>query len=314
MEARLVDLEPASLQLAVRDATSGGKKLRPHIALWFADALAVETSVADSVACLTEWLHSAFLIHDDIQDGDEWRRDQPTLWKQHGVSTALNSADWLLSRVYQEVASMGLPGATGGRLLAAVTDVHQRTVMGQQFDLDGRADPHFNLERYEEAVQSKTGRYLALGMVAIAIVADLDERVTDTLWRVGDELGPAFQIQDDLLDMTHHKGRGGQLGNDVKEGKPSILYAHALDRGELSDGDRTRLVEVMGTEREKTTDADVNWVIELCKRCGAIDFARQQAQSRARSGIELFASIHEIDGSLHQQFEEIARFAVERDR
>ncbi|MGE4618408.1 MAG: polyprenyl synthetase family protein, partial [Planctomycetota bacterium] len=196
----------------------------------------------------------------------------------------------------------------------SVQDVHRRTVVGQQFDLDGRADPDFNLNLYEQAVQAKTGRYLALGMVGSAIVAGLDESSVELLWQVGDQLGPAFQIQDDLLDMTRSKGRGGELGNDIREGKPSILYAHALESGGLSSADRNELVSVLGKDRSQTSDEEVAWVIDLFQRCGSIDFAHDQARNRAEKGVRLFRQITGVPEIVSEQFENIARYAVERDR
>jgi len=314
ISTRLSKVPSPVLQSALERSTSGGKRLRPLLALWFSDSLGVASDNADRIACLTEWLHSAFLIHDDIQDGDEWRRDQPTLWKSHGISTALNAADWLLSAVYLEVSQMLLQDEIRARLLSAVQDVHSRTVLGQQYDLDGRGDPDFGLDRYEQAVRAKTGRYLALGMVAVAIVVRLNQRAVDQLWAVGDHLGPAFQIQDDLLDLTSSKGRAGQLGNDIREGKPSILYAHALERGQLAQEQKARLVDVMAEERALTRDDDVEWVISLFHDCGSIDFARNQAVDRAEAGIDLFRDIPGVPRELHATFEQVARFAVERNR
>ncbi len=314
ISARLALVPSTVLQGALQRSTSGGKRLRPLLALWFGDSLGVSSENSERIACLTEWLHSAFLIHDDIQDGDEWRRDQPTLWKSHGISTALNAADWLLAAVYLEVSRMHLADEVRSQLLSAVQDVHSRTVLGQQYDLDGRGDADFGLERYEQAVRAKTGRYLALGMVAVAIAAQWSQRAIDQLWAVGDHLGPAFQIQDDLLDLTSSKGRAGQLGNDIREGKPSILYAHALERGQLSGEQQNRLVDVMAQERVLTGDEDVQWVISLFHDCGAIEFARSQANERADAGIDLFREIPGVSQELHATFEQIARFAVERNR
>ena len=314
LSLRLSTVAPVSLQAAIKSATRGGKRLRPRMALWFGKCWGVDPSAAEGMACLTEWLHSSFLIQDDIQDGDEWRRDQPTLWKSLGIPMALNAADWLLSAVYLEVAQISTSDAIRSKLLTAVQDVHRRTVVGQQLDLDSRADPDFNLDRYEHAVQWKTGRYLALGMVGVAILAEFPDSSVELLWKVGDQLGPAFQIQDDLLDMTRSKGRGGQIGNDIREGKPSILFAHALERGDLSAHDRSLLIEVMAKPRHQTTEKDVHWVIELCRSCGAIDFAREQARCRAKDAVGQFGQIPGITTDVQDSFEQLAKFAVERNR
>lgn len=314
IEQRLQLIEPISLASAIQAACQGGKRIRPLISLWFASAVKIRRQEALSLACLTEWLHNAFLIHDDIQDGDAWRRDQPSLWKSHGTATALNSADWLLSAVYREISHLSIEDSVRARLLDAVSDVHRRTVEGQQHDLSGRADPDFNLQRYEALVRSKTGRYLALGMVCVAIVRGYSENVIDALWRVGDQLGPAFQIQDDLLDLTPGKGRGGESGNDIREGKPSILYAHAMQSAQITNSERLRLVEIMELPREQTTEQHIEECLELFGKCESLEFARLEADQRSQSGREIFLSIAELSTEVHEDFDSICSFMTERKR
>ncbi|MGB1072364.1 MAG: polyprenyl synthetase family protein [Planctomycetota bacterium] len=311
---RLANIEPNSLGEAIRCACKGGKRIRPLISLWFGAAHGVDRDSSLGVACLTEWLHNAFLIHDDIQDGDAWRRDEPTLWKSHGTATALNAADWLLSAVYSEISRLSVDDLVRSRLLQAVSDVHRRTVEGQQLDLGGRADSRFQLSDYERLVKSKTGRYLALGMVCAAILAGFDDDRVNLLWRVGDQLGPAFQIQDDLLDLTPEKGRGGEFGNDIREGKPSILFAHSIQSGGLNQEERERLVEIMALPREETSASEVEECIGLFDKTGSIDFAREEAKSRSRTGLELFASIQGVSSEVLQEFEMICNYMTDRSR
>lgn len=314
INTRIDQVEVESLQVAIRQATCGGKLFRPLLCHWFGTGIGASSGVVEPVCCLTEWLHSAFLIQDDIQDGDQWRRDQPALWKSHGIATAINAADWLLAEVYREISQVAVSDLQRSRLLEAVQDVHRRTVLGQQFDFIGRADPAFDLPRYQQAVQLKTGRYLALGLVVSAIVGGLEEDSIESLWRVGDQLGPAFQIQDDLLDLTDSKGRGGEVGNDIREGKPSILYAHALESQDVGTEDRSQLIEIMRKSRGETSDGDVEWVISLFEKCGSVEFAREQADARALEGVDLFRETPGVSPLLSDQFSVIARFAVERKR
>lgn len=311
---RMAPIRPNSLGEAIRAACSGGKRLRPLVSLWFASSLGADRSAALKVACLTEWLHNAFLIHDDIQDGDAWRRDEPTLWKSHGIATALNAADWLLSAVYTEIAALPVKDCVRSRLIHAVSDVHRRTVEGQQLDLTGRASAGFSLKDYDHLVKSKTGRYLALGMVCVAILLEWDAPTIEILWEVGDQLGPAFQIQDDLLDLTPEKGRGGESGNDIREGKPSILFAHAMQSAELMDADRNRLVEIMSSPRAETSEEDVAEAIVLFEKAGSLEFARNEAKIRSRSGREHFNSLPGISAEIQREFEMICNYMTDRNR
>ena len=136
---RLAKIVPNPLGEAIRSACKGGKRIRPLISLWFGAAHGVDRDSSLGVACLTEWLHNAFLIHDDIQMVTTGAGTNPHC-ESHGTATALNAADWLLSQVYS-----GDQSTVSGRLRAVEIasggfDVHRRTVEGQQLDLGGRAD------------------------------------------------------------------------------------------------------------------------------------------------------------------------------
>ncbi|MGA1779477.1 MAG: polyprenyl synthetase family protein [Planctomycetota bacterium] len=95
----------------------------------------------------------------------------------------------------------------------------------------------------------------------------------ELLWCLGDELGPAFQIRDDVLDLTAGKGRGGEIGCDIREGKPSILVAHALSRAEHPPADRDRLLAILARERDETTEEETRWAIDLFE-AGGLDRLR----------------------------------------
>jgi geranylgeranyl pyrophosphate synthase len=124
----------------------------------------------------------------------------------------------------------------------------------------------------------KTGFYLALGMVGGAMIAGANDEAIARLWRFGTYAGPAFQVRDDVLDLTPGKGRGGRIGSDIAEGKASILYAHALIAA--SPEDRARLVHVMSLPRRSTSPDDVRWVMDLYEKCGTLEFARRYSVER----------------------------------
>jgi len=291
--------------------SGGGKRLRPLLGMWLGHHLGVEERASLPICLSVELLHNAFLIHDDIQDGDRWRRDRPTLWVSHGLPMALNVADWLLARTYSGLASPGIPDSCRHQLLEAFTTTHAITVEGQALDIAWRADPRFDLDRYDQIIRAKTGRYLALGLVGVALAGASNAGMIDALWQVGDLIGPAFQIQDDLLDLTVGKGRGGEVGCDIREGKPSILVAHALTRSSLSAGESSRLIEVLAKPREETQDLEVAWVITLFERVGSLDFARKEASQRIQAGIDCFMAATGLPAA--GEFVDIARFVIERE-
>ena len=283
VEARIADLLPRKAGDALSDClwyhlSVGGKKLRPALCLLTCEALGGRTERALDFAAAVELLHNALLVHDDIEDGDEMRRDQPALWVKYGIANALNTGDYLLGAAYAAVLRAPGPAELKGRLMVAFNDAFLRTVEGQALDIRFRADPDFTLDKYQEMVELKTGFYLALGMVGGAMIAQASDGTIERLWRFGKYAGPAFQVRDDVLDLTPGKGRGGKIGSDIEEGKASILYAHALSVAPPDD--RQRLIRIMSLPRKSTPPDDVRWVMGLYEECGTLDFARRYAAER----------------------------------
>jgi geranylgeranyl pyrophosphate synthase len=254
---------------------TGGKRLRSALCLLTAEALGGDSEKALHFAAAVELLHNMLLVHDDIEDGDTVRRNKPTVWKQFGVANAINLGDYLLARALRAVMRSPVPVEARARLTDLFLSTYERTIAGQALDVNSRCDPRFTVEDYLRMVTLKTGHYLVVGMVGGAMIAGAPEATLDCLRRLGESLGPAFQIRDDVLDLTVGKGRGGVTGSDIREGKASILYAHALAHS--SRAERERLLAVMRKPREETTDADVSAVLDLYGRRGSVAFAQETA-------------------------------------
>jgi len=144
-------------------------------------------------------------------------------------------------------------------------------------------------------------------MVGGAIVAGLDDKGIAQIQGLGTTMGPAFQIRDDMIDLTEGKGRGGALGCDIREGKPSILYAHALSQA--SARDKKRLIAVMRKPRAETTDEDVEAVTDLYGRLGSLEFARTKADELVE---QAFSTIERMPVANKDFFRSVARFMAER--
>ncbi|MFN0057337.1 MAG: polyprenyl synthetase family protein [Planctomycetota bacterium] len=313
LDATLSNCKLVGISSAVEyQIESGGKRLRPALTLWFGELLDVVTETTLPLALAVELLHNVFLVHDDIEDGDEFRRGRQTLWRAYGLPTALNAADYLLAEAYRVQLEAPWPIETRVEIASLFTEVFRTTVEGQARDIVNRASPTFTLAEYAAISARKTGRYLAFGWVGAARLAGRDAKFCQQLWDIGGQLGPAFQIRDDLLDLTAGKARGGEIGCDIREGKPSILYAFALDRATLSSADRERLIAIHGQPRETTDKRDVDWVIQLFHHCGAIEFAAAEARRQAADAVALFERLPGIPPSALPVFGQLAEFIVER--
>ena len=300
-----------AMGLDIGDRAARGKRLRPVLCLLTAEGLGAPAADALTFACAIELMHNFALVHDDIEDGDEVRRDRPSTHLRFGLAHGINIGDYLFCKVWSVLLEEPRwDGATRLELLRLMSSTLDHTHIGQSLDISARErGENFRMEEYYRLVREKTAYYLAAPMVGGAIVAKADPGVRDALSRFGHALGPMFQITDDLLDLTKGKGRGGLLGSDIKEGKRSFLVADVASRAK--DMDRRRLFAVLDKPRAETTPADIEWVIGLFERCGAIEAARKRCDELLAEGIEALEAVPE---PLRSQLSAVARQVSTRQR
>ncbi|MCB2154449.1 polyprenyl synthetase family protein [bacterium] len=300
-----------SMGLDIPDRAARGKRLRPVLCLLTAESLGAAAEEALAFACGIELMHNFALVHDDIEDGDEVRRDRPSTHLKYGLAHGVNIGDYLFCKVWSVLLDEPRwSDATRLELMRLMSSTLDHTHIGQSLDISARdRGENFRMEEYYRLVREKTAYYLAAPMVGGAIVAGADAEIRDALSRFGHALGPMFQITDDLLDLTKGKGRGGLLGSDIKEGKRSFLVADVASRADAAD--RTRLFEILDKSREDTTSDDVAWVIELFERCGTLDVARARCKELLEEGI---AALESVPQPLRDQLTAVARQVSTRQR
>ena len=291
--------------------SSGGKRLRPALCLLTCGQLGGDPGNALPFALAAEILHNFLLIHDDIEDGDTIRRDRKTLWAHLGIANAINIGDFLISNAYRIILTSPLPPESILRLLDIFSMTFQRTVEGQALDINLRGAESLTLQEYYRIVQLKTAYYLTFNLVGGAVAAGIDGQVIDQLWELGRCLGPAFQIRDDTIDMTDGKGRGGEIGCDIREGKPSIFYAYALERLPKADPRRRLLIEIACKPREATTPCDVETVIGFYRDLGAFQFAEEESKRLLDQAFGVIDRLP-LESKGKDLFRAIGQFMIER--
>ena len=287
--------------------STGGKRIRPAICLITCEALGGNPKDAIHFALAIEIMHNMFLMHDDIEDGDTVRRDKPTVWVKYGIANAVNAGDYMLGIAYRSILSSPILIEKKMCLLDIFTMTYEKTVEGQALDINARAVKNFTVEKYMEIVERKTGYYLACGIVGgVALAVDNDFRL-ETIWELGKNMGPAFQIKDDIIDLTAGKGRGGVIGSDISEGKASFPYAYTL---EVADNDeKFQLVQIMAKERNKTEEKDIKWVIDLYNKYDSLAYSQNYAEQLIKDAYKTIDKLEVKDNSV---FKEIADFMVKR--
>lgn len=238
VEERLAALElpaePAVLYEPVRYVLGGGgKRLRPVLLLLSAEAFGVSAERAMPAALAAEVFHNFTLVHDDIMDHADERRGRASVHVIWGESTAILAGDFLLGLAYDLLAR-----TETDRLAEAVRTFHRmvaRLCEGQALDEAFEARADVTVPEYLDMIDRKTGALLECVLALGGVIGHAAEPQRAALREAGRAWGRAFQIQDDLLDLTaDDDGWGKAIGGDLVEGKKTFLLLRALER---ADGD-----------------------------------------------------------------------------
>ena len=300
-----------------------GKGLRPALCLATAEAFGADPRRAVPSAAALEMLHNAFLVHDDIEDGSESRRNRPTLYMEHGVPLAINVGDAMqalsLGMLKDNLGVLG-PALTW-RVVAEFEHMLLESLEGQALELGWIRDNNCDVteDDYLTLVLKKTCWYSFIHPCRIGAliagdrgaVAGSPESAFD---RFGYLLGAAFQIQDDVLNLVGDRDRyGKEIGGDLWEGKRTLILAHVFGRG--SEPDRARLRQILGKPRGARLPEDVAWIYELLGRHGSIDYARAAARTLGEAAAQelerAFANAPESEAKDFLRW--VVRHAVARD-
>jgi len=204
-------------------ASAGGKRVRPALVFLACEAAGAHWRTALASATAVELVHNFSLVHDDIEDRSPLRRHRPTLWAHWGDAQAINAGDALF--VLAQMAVLGQPaggpeGAVAARLLAAAC---AQLCAGQQRDLELAGGPTPSLEAYYAMIGGKTAALLAAAAELGALAAGSPPAIRECYGRFGREIGLAFQLQDDLLDVWGSSdNRGKAAREDLRAGKSSL--------------------------------------------------------------------------------------------
>ena len=185
---------------------AGGKRIRPYLLLEVLESLQVPITIAHAqVAAALEMIHTGSLIHDDLpaMDDDDFRRGRLTNHKKFGEALAILAGDALFLDPYALIAQADLPNEIKVDLIASLSlsSGSMGMVAGQVLDMEGEGK-HLNLEELQTIHANKTGKLLAFPFQAAGVIAGLDENLQKQLKTVGELIGLAFQVRDDVLDVT----------------------------------------------------------------------------------------------------------------
>lgn len=248
--------EPESLYQSVQYVLDGGgKRFRPILCLLAAEMFDVEARTVLPAALAVEVFHNFTLVHDDVMDHADSRRGRPTVHVKWDESTAILCGDFLMSLAYDLLSRLDTVHLS--EIVRAFNRMVVRLCEGQAFDTQFGKRNHVAIEDYLQMIDGKTGALLATSLELGGLIGRADHSALQALQETGRHLGRAFQIQDDLLDLTAKDERWGKaIGGDLMEGKRTYLLLRTIER---SNGENRvwfeRIINDGGIPQEEVLEA-----------------------------------------------------------
>jgi octaprenyl-diphosphate synthase len=268
-------------QISQYIVSAGGKRIRPRLVLLFANALGYSGDHQFTLAATVEFIHTATLLHDDVVDESSLRRGRQTANAVFGNAASVLVGDFLYSRAFQMMVSV-----ENMRVLDVLADATNVIAEGEVLQLMNMHDPDLAVDEYLRVIRSKTAKLFEASARLGAILACADAALEQSCAEYGRALGTAFQLVDDLLDYdgeTHELGKN--VGDDLREGKPTLPLLVAMARGsEVERGLIRHAIEHGEIKR-------LPEVVAAVRRTGAIDAARELAGVEAATASACAAAL-----------------------
>jgi len=294
------------------------KGMRPFLCVTTCRAAGGKEDDALLTAACIELFQNWILIHDDIEDGSELRRGEPALHREYSVPLALNAGDALHARTWEALLKNG-PELGMKKTLAIMKEFSMmvnQTTEGQHMELGWVEGKRWDLKEkdYFEMCVRKTSWYTVASPCRLgAIVAGAPGGVLRDLQEFGVNLGVAFQIQDDSLNLVGDAKKYGKAkSDDILEGKRTLILLHLL--AVATQSERDKVIAIMNKDRTAKSTGEVSYVLSLVDKYDAIGFARKRAAELLKEALATLGRIRwKGDRDAAAMLTAYARFAVERE-
>lgn len=280
----------------------GGKRIRPMLLLLSAKCLGFTGESRIRMGAVVEMLHTATLVHDDIIDEANTRRGRPSANASWGQSKCVLAGDWLYMQSFQTALE-----ERNFHVLDLLISLTQQMVEGELLQMQ-KLGHLINEEEYFDLIYRKTACLFKVSMQLGAALAGETDVIEEQLGEYGRNLGLAFQIVDDVLDLTATEEKLGKpVASDLREGKATLAVIHALERGTGADREAIRTVLADGSfMRVKHAT-----ILEILKRHGSIEYALDAARAYAEAARQSIADLPR--NSAHRALMWIPGYVTERE-
>ncbi|WP_092434629.1 octaprenyl diphosphate synthase [Collimonas sp. OK607] len=292
---------PLVNQIAEYIISAGGKRLRPVLVLLMAQAYGYGGDKHHELAAVIEFIHTATLLHDDVVDESSLRRGRQTANALFGNAASVLVGDFLYSRAFQMMVAVD-----NARVMQIVADATNVIAEGEVLQLLNMHNPDVSEENYLQVIRSKTAKLFEAAAQLGVLIAGAGDDVIEAAGEYGRSLGTAFQLIDDVLDYSGNASDiGKNVGDDLREGKPTLPLIYLMENGTPEQRALVRSCIENGDEQH------FDEILAAITSSGALDYTRHEAEKAAQRAAAA------ISGLPNSQFKDsllqLSAFAVDRN-
>ena len=286
---------------------AGGKRLRPFLVLISAKAVGGNYDQVYSAALAVEILHNFTLVHDDIMDNSTLRRGRLTLHHKYDLSTAILAGDSLIALAYQSLLKDC--NNDSKKIFSTFTQGIVEVCEGQSLDKEFESRSSVSIDEYKKMIYKKTAALAEMCCSIGAQIVGADHKQLKAMSNYGKNLGMAFQIQDDLLDITAEENEfGKKVGSDLIEGKKTYLFLRALEKAKGPD--RVALFNVI--KQKGVKKSEVSKYKALYIKLSVIEDAEREIVKYTKLALRNLSSLQNEEGKKIMQW--LANYLVNRSK
>ena len=288
-------------QIAEYIISAGGKRIRPVLVLLLANAYSYKGAAHHELAAVVEFIHTATLLHDDVVDESSMRRGRQTANALFGNAASVLVGDFLYSRSFQMMV-----GLNNMRVMQILSDATNVIAEGEVLQLLNMHDPDVTEDSYLKVIRSKTAKLFEAAAELGALVAGANDEQIAAAGEYGRSLGTAFQLIDDVLDYAGDAAEiGKNLGDDLREGKPTLPLIWLMEHGSPQQRELVRTCIEQGDEQQFEA------VLAAVTSSGALAYTRRQAELAARRAAAAIEGLPENE--YKRSLLQLCSFAVDRN-
>jgi len=310
LEKFLKNGQPEALYDAARHLPmAGGKRLRPCVAMLSCEAVKGDITHVIPLALALELIHNFTLVHDDIMDKSKLRRNLPAVHIKYGEPTAIIAGDLLFTKAFEAIHGTRGDPSVFKNVEFGLIDCIREICEGQQLDMEFEQRKIVSEDEYLGMILKKTAVFFMYAAESGAILGGGTKEQTQALNEYGKNLGLAFQIHDDYLDMhSDEKTLGKDIGNDIRNGKKTLIAVHSLNN--TGGANKKTIEEIFGNKN--ASDQQIKEIYDLFKKIGSINYAKKTAESyceKAKKQLESFP-----DSEAKQILLNLADYSIKREK